>query len=185
MPTLLLTTTEGSELRFELTDNVHLLGRLGENDLHVPDASVSSRHAEFHRQKDGSYELVDLQSTNGTKVNGESIERTVLTGGESILFGQVEGVYTGDVEARSSAAAEESTEPSGGGGSNNVASLEAAAAQGEITTSSARPQDFDSSSPFGPKKGRRDPVASLAMGVGIFSLFMCLVVAFLVLQMRA
>lgn len=185
MATLSLTTTDGTELSFELTENVHSLGRLGENDLHVPDASVSSRHAELHRQKDGNYELVDLESTNGTRVGGETIERVVLTGGETITFGQVQAVYTGDATAASAApGAETEAEPQERPGTQ-PASLEAVAALGEITTTSARPEDFDSSSPFGPKKPRKDPLAKLAMGVGIFALVMCLVVVVLSLQMSA
>lgn len=181
MPTLALTTTDGTELRFELTDEVHTLGRLGENDLHVPDASVSSRHAELHRQNDGNYELVDLQSTNGTKVNGEAIERVVLSGGENLLFGQVQAAYAGESGGTSSAAEADlgAVDAAAGGG----AAMPDTSLQAEITNSSSRPQDFDSSSPFGAKKSKKDPFASLAMAAGIVALVACAGAALLVLQM--
>lgn len=181
MPTLALTTTDGTEIRFELTDEVHTLGRLGENDLHVPDASVSSRHAELHRQADGNYELVDLQSTNGTKINGEATERAVLVGGESILFGQVQAAYTG--EGGGSSSGDDSGPASSDYSSSPAAAMPEATVQAEITTSSARPQDFDSSSPFGPKRGKKDGFGSLAMTIGIVSLVACAGAALLVLQM--
>jgi Protein of unknown function (DUF3662)/FHA domain len=49
------------------------LGRLPECELAVADANVSRRHAEVRRGEDSSWQVADLGSTNGTKVNGTLI----------------------------------------------------------------------------------------------------------------
>jgi len=46
------------------------LGRLPECELAVADPNVSRRHAEVRRGEDSSWQVADLGSTNGTKVNG-------------------------------------------------------------------------------------------------------------------
>lgn len=54
------------------------IGRGLDNELVVSDLSVSRHHAELHPLPDGRYEIVDLDSHNGTYVNGQPVERTVL-----------------------------------------------------------------------------------------------------------
>jgi hypothetical protein len=51
------------------------LGRLPECELAVADPNVSRRHAEVRRGEASAWQVADLGSTNGTKVNG-----TVITG---------------------------------------------------------------------------------------------------------
>ncbi len=65
------------------------VGRVEENTFQIADASVSSRHAEILLQ--GSDLLIrDLNSTNGTFINGEKISEAVLKPGQTLRFGQVE-----------------------------------------------------------------------------------------------
>jgi ABC-type multidrug transport system ATPase subunit len=54
------------------------IGRDHENDIVVDDLLVSRFHAELRAQQDGTYELVDLGSRNGTFVNGRAVERAAL-----------------------------------------------------------------------------------------------------------
>src|SRR5207248_72932 len=49
------------------------IGRQAECDVVLDDTNVSRRHAEVRRQGDG-YVLVDLGSTNGSKVNGAQVK---------------------------------------------------------------------------------------------------------------
>ena len=65
---------DGTESTHELTEDVVTLGRLSDNTIRIDDASVSSHHAQF-TLAGGEYRLKDLNSTNGTRVNGEQIER--------------------------------------------------------------------------------------------------------------
>ncbi|MGH7699448.1 MAG: FHA domain-containing protein, partial [Gemmatimonadales bacterium] len=49
------------------------IGRADYNDLVLPDASVSTAHAKLQR-REGVWVLVDLESTNGTFVDGERVK---------------------------------------------------------------------------------------------------------------
>jgi FHA domain len=66
------------------------LGRDGENGIVLADPSVSGRHAAIVRTRDG-WRLTDLGSTNGTLVNGSSIDGrgASLAGGEQVALGSV------------------------------------------------------------------------------------------------
>ena len=65
------------------------LGRLPECEIAVADASVSRRHAEVRRGGNSSWQVADLGSTNGTKVNGTRDQRASpnLDDGDEITVG--------------------------------------------------------------------------------------------------
>jgi pSer/pThr/pTyr-binding forkhead associated (FHA) protein len=74
---------------FELNIERTTIGRVEDNTFQIADPSVSSHHAEIILR--GSDILVkDLNSTNGTFINGEKIEEQVLKPGQVVRFGQVE-----------------------------------------------------------------------------------------------
>ena len=74
---------------FELKAEKTTVGRLPDNAFSIPEASVSSHHAEFHLR--GSDVLVkDLNSTNGTFVNGERVAECVVKPGQILRLGTVE-----------------------------------------------------------------------------------------------
>ena len=87
-----LRTAEGAELPFTfriLPGNVKTVGRATRADF-VVDAALVSR---FHcRLSAGATELevVDLDSTNGTFVNGERTPRAILKTGDRLGVGRVE-----------------------------------------------------------------------------------------------
>ena len=60
-----------------------LLGRDPQNDIVLDDRRVSRKHAEV-RLRLGRYTLYDLQSTNGTYVNGRRVAEKVLDDGDKI-----------------------------------------------------------------------------------------------------
>ncbi len=75
-----------------------VVGRMNTCDVSVPDKSVSREHARLSRLA-GGYLLEDLQSTNGTLVNGYRItEATVVRPGDSLTFGTVEFRMAGPEE---------------------------------------------------------------------------------------
>ena len=49
-----------------------------QQEVALDDPGVSRRHAQVKRQPDGSLALLDLGSTNGTKINGIAIEPNIL-----------------------------------------------------------------------------------------------------------
>lgn len=69
-----------------------LVGRLAECQIHMDDANVSRRHAAFIRLDDG-WAITDLGSTNGTRVNGVSVERARLRDGDVIEIGLARLIY--------------------------------------------------------------------------------------------
>ena len=75
-----------------LTERRVVLGRSKECDVQVPDANVSRRHAEL-RQEGSSWWIVDLDSTNGTEVNGKRVPRAKLADGDRITLGSTELVF--------------------------------------------------------------------------------------------
>lgn len=60
-------------VEFSLYAGVNTLGRRSTNQIVLPDAFASGRHAEIECGPDGSVSLTDVGSTNGTFVNGERI----------------------------------------------------------------------------------------------------------------
>lgn len=63
------------------------IGRAAENDVVVDDMLVSRYHAELHRRPDGAYEIVDLNSDNGTFVDGTRISRALVDEDSVITLG--------------------------------------------------------------------------------------------------
>jgi signal transduction histidine kinase len=82
---------EGKQV--DLTEPILTVGRDSTNQVRLHDTEVSRRHAEF-RQENGDYKLVDIGSANGTFVNNEKVQETVLRSGDHILIGQSILVYT-------------------------------------------------------------------------------------------
>ena len=69
------------------------IGRADYNDLVVPDPSVSTSHAKLQR-REGVWVLTDLDSTNGTFVDGDRVQgEAPLAPGASVQFGDVQLVF--------------------------------------------------------------------------------------------
>jgi diguanylate cyclase (GGDEF)-like protein len=66
-----------------------VIGRDENGSLVLTDASVSRRHARVSIGEDGSILVHDLGSTNGTAVNGQPIERSLLRPGDHLEIGAV------------------------------------------------------------------------------------------------
>src|SRR5689334_5009484 len=63
------------------------IGREAGVDLVLTDGKASRRHAALRVLPDGRATLYDLGSSNGTFVNGQRIQSTLLQGGEQIQIG--------------------------------------------------------------------------------------------------
>ena len=74
--------------RFSLDRQVVTLGRGEENDIAIDCGSVSLNHAEMRRVL-GGYELVDVGSTNGIKLDGEKYDTIPLHTGADVTLGDV------------------------------------------------------------------------------------------------
>ena len=91
-PTLVAVTTHLAGTEFPITTETSILGRTGENDIKVDHHSISRNHAKVV-VKDGQVRMVDLQSKNGIRVNGEFWEESILKSGDIIELGKVQFRY--------------------------------------------------------------------------------------------
>ena len=90
--------------RYELGDQrSEILGRDATASLRLHDQEVSRRHAEVRVGAQGGHEVVDLNSANGTFVNGEPVKRAILKPGDHLRIGQSVLLY-GDSRPRSTSA---------------------------------------------------------------------------------
>lgn len=68
-------------------DHALRLGRSPDNDVILRDPATSGHHARLERRGD-QFWVVDLGSTNGTFVNGESVQEKQLNHGDRLTVGQ-------------------------------------------------------------------------------------------------
>ena len=115
MPKLLLFLPDSTDSLVDLTKEVTTIGRSPENDLIIKNDSLSGNpvglsgtHARF-LLKDGICQLEDLNSTNGTYVNGAQIQRIQLEHGDQLQFGGLVAEFQSDDQQFPP---EESSEPS-------------------------------------------------------------------------
>jgi len=81
--------------RVELAADVASVGRSDDSDITLDDISVSRHHAIFQRTASGRITVRDLNSLNGTYVNGTRVEESVLRSGDEIQIGKYKIVFWG------------------------------------------------------------------------------------------
>src|SRR5437868_12901569 len=128
MPKLILTTEAQGKVAYEFAEPSITVGRAPDNMIVIDDPSVSSRHAQLELSGE-TYRLKDLDSTNGTKVNGVRVTETVLRFEDRIRFGAIDARYEPDVR-----------------GSQPLPELESI--EVKPAHSSAAPSSFGNASPF-------------------------------------
>jgi pSer/pThr/pTyr-binding forkhead associated (FHA) protein len=78
----------------ELGRDIVMIGRAPLNQIVIDHPTVSAQHAVLLRSG-ASYSLKDLNSTNGTRINGDFVTDAGLKDGDTIRFGSVTGIFTG------------------------------------------------------------------------------------------
>jgi len=73
----------------ELNVDKTTIGRVEDNTFQIAEPSVSSHHCEV-LLKGADVVIKDLNSTNGTFINGEKISESVLKVGQTLRLGQIE-----------------------------------------------------------------------------------------------
>jgi len=132
--------------KYELTHNETFIGRVRQNQIPIEDASISSRHCSIVCDEH-KFTLVDLGSTNGTRLNGAVITKAGLRPKDIIQVGNVELMFDGqDVEVDTNSA-------------SDTAQIEIMAEPVHI------PQNFHTASPFGNRKDNRKPWVILTIGL--------------------
>lgn len=94
----LILTLDGAVLReFPIEKSRITIGRKPENDIQLNDATVSGVHAAILMLQH-TY-LEDLDSTNGTEINGKKVQKRMLSHGDVIRIGQHKFEYV-DTDAQ-------------------------------------------------------------------------------------
>ena len=133
----------------ELVDEAITIGRGPDNTIVVNDPSISTHHAQLLLEGD-TYRLKDLDSTNGTRVNGKPVTEAVLRFDDRIRFGAAEARY----------------ESSEAGGSKPLPKPEEIKAQ--FAEAGAELHHLSSASPLRRQEQRNDPVRTgILVGLGI------------------
>jgi pSer/pThr/pTyr-binding forkhead associated (FHA) protein len=73
--------------RFLLDRPVTSIGRHADSDIVLDDITVSQHHADF-RCENGQFQVVDVDSFDGTYVNRELVDSAVLANGDQIGIGK-------------------------------------------------------------------------------------------------
>ncbi|MCF6312239.1 MAG: FHA domain-containing protein [Verrucomicrobiales bacterium] len=140
------------------------IGRAPDNDLVVDHESMSGHHAKLQQEGDG-YILVDLDSTNGSKIDGISTGSGPLSNGTQITFGKVDAVYECE-EVVEEVSEEESF---GGDGESFVSDM-----QVDIAETSVKAAGFSNLSPL-EKAVEKDQFGKVAMVAGVIAILAALV----------
>jgi hypothetical protein len=92
MPRLVAQSPEFAGQTFDLAGPEITVGRLADNGVQLEHASVSGHHAVFQLQGQ-DYAVKDLESTNGTRINGEKISQQKLRRNDILRLGNIELLY--------------------------------------------------------------------------------------------
>ena len=160
----------------ELNVDRTTIGRVEDNLFQIAESSVSSHHCEV-LLRGSDVVIKDLNSTNGTFINGEPITESVLKPGQTLRLGQVE-LKLETEKAASAPASAPATAPAPG----------PAKKQGEATMviprgvslseleGGGRPPGFDTSKEFSKKRNR----GGIYFWIGVGIVFVIIVVLLLV-----
>ena len=130
------------------------IGRVEDNLFQIAEPSVSSHHCEVLLR--GSEVIVrDLNSTNGTRVNGLRIVETKLQNGDQVRVGSVEIRFESD--------AKKTSQP--------LPPTQTSIDLSQVGTGSTPPPTFGPASPFARKKSnQRNPLVWVVLGLGLLAI---------------
>jgi FHA domain/von Willebrand factor type A domain len=86
-PYAYLVAGDGTDTRYPITRTIWRIGRSKDNELSLDDTSVSRRHAEIHRNNNGTFDIIDMNSMNGVYINNEKIGKAELHEGDVLEIG--------------------------------------------------------------------------------------------------
>ena len=172
MPKITIYVPDEAPVKFGFEEETEVtVGRADENDIVIQHDSISGNHAKFVKSGD-TYNLFDLESTNGTFLDGELASNTPVYNGNRVTFGQVDADFESDVEAPGAEEGGEDEaegEEGGFGESEGLGEEYTTNLHAEIAESSARPAGLKNLSPI-PKIEKKDSVGKAILAVGILAI---------------
>jgi len=101
MPKLHLIENKKIVSSFDLSEGEIAVGRDAECEIHLDDDAISRRHVRIFTLMGDAF-LEDMESSNGTYVNGHLTKKGVLNDGDVIQIGQRELLFSQPAESASS-----------------------------------------------------------------------------------
>ena len=92
MATIQISFNGEAEKELQLDKETMTIGRKSDNDIHLDNLAVSGHHAKILTILNDSF-IEDLNSTNGTYLNGSLVKKNTLTDGDIIKIGKHEMKY--------------------------------------------------------------------------------------------
>jgi len=165
----LVVLSEGfTGLTCELKADKTTVGRLEDNSFQVAEPSISSHHCEL-TQRGAELLVKDLNSTNGTFINGEKVAEAVLKPGQILRLGQVEMRFESGAAAAAAASAA-SKKP--------LEKTMVIGIKAQDLDQGARPVNFEANAAFSKKSNKANKifiVIGIALGILIIA---CVIIAF-------
>jgi|SRR5437773_5144171 len=168
----LVVLSEGfTGLTCELKVDKTTVGRLEDNAFQISEPSVSSHHCELTRR--GVELLVkDLNSTNGTFINGEKVAEAVLKPGQILRLGQVEMRLESGAAAAAAAAASSTARK------KPLEKTMVIGIKAQDLEQGARPVNFEANAAFSKKSSKANQIF-IAIGIALGILIIaCLIIAY-------
>jgi len=139
---------------YDLIEERITMGRALDNMIRLEDGTVSHHHAMLLLEG-SEYKLRDLNSTNGTRVNGMRVVEAKVHNGDQVRLGSVEMRFEADIKKTSQPLPPSST-------GVDIA---------QVGAGTAPPPSFASASPFGRKKTKKaNPLVLGVLGLGVLAL---------------
>ena len=160
MAKLVILTQGMTDRAHELKADRTTIGRVEDNLFQIVEPSVSSHHCEVLLR--GNDVIVkDLDSTNGTFINGERITESVLQPGQTLRLGNVE--LRLDTGAPPAAGAARTAAPAPAGApakktGEGAMAMPRGVSLGELESGGAHPPGFDTSKEFSKKTNQTNTI---------------------------
>ncbi|MGB9601940.1 MAG: FHA domain-containing protein [Verrucomicrobiia bacterium] len=151
---------------YELKSEKTTVGRVEDNAFQIPEPSVSSHHCEIYL-RGGEVYVKDLNSTNGTFIDGVQITESVLKAGQILRLGQVLLRLESDTPQE---------KPSKQSLSQTTMVVPQGVALEELEKGSGKPVKFESTTQF-VKKSSKANLIFLVIGI-----ILAIIVIFLLIQ---
>jgi len=103
-PRLLVIAGPAKDSTIPLPDGESTVGRDPANAVAIIDPSVSRKHCRLRREEDGRFQIKDLDSRNGTLVNGIPVKEQWLHHGDEIATGDSSFLFLTEEEERAAPA---------------------------------------------------------------------------------
>ena len=162
----------------ELNVDRTTIGRVEDNLFQIAEASISSHHCEV-LLRGSDVVIKDLNSTNGTFINGEQITESVLKPGQTLRLGQIE-LKLDDGKPVSASASAPATSPAPSPAKKQQVEATMVIPRGVSLSElegGGRPPGFDASKEFSKKRNQGGIYFWIGVGIVVIIIVVLVIVA--------